>query len=455
MIVHYFDASMKPSCPLVKARSSTPPKSSELESDCSVSPTFARPVPRLTRLICWLASLVLVSRLLWVSSELAEQQPWQWLLLDSGLLLLLLLPLAYSYYLRPFHQHVRQIADAQARHREQAERLKKMLDNAFDGFIVIRPDGVMEEFNRAAEVIFGISAADAKGRDVNILMPPADRKGHAGYVAGYLRTGQRKVIGKGREMLGMRSNGEIFPIELAITEMEFQGELRFVGTVRDITRRKQAEDALHQTNLELEQRVQQRTAQLADVNTTLSAEIEERKRIAVRLKALATTDGLTGILNRREFDRLLHAEFDRAQRYGSPLALIMLDIDYFKTVNDRYGHSAGDAVLIDLTRLVASLIRAHDLFGRWGGEEFILLAPGCTVEGALQLAEKLRQAIAQHSFTVPMAITCSFGVTDCSDHANAASMLEEADQLLYAAKDGSRNRVNGPTHRLVTAALLQ
>lgn len=446
---------MKTSCPITKHTPVSTEKPAAAPAPQPGCPVAAAGLPRLTWLFVGLGAAVLCSRLLWLGLDLSETglQPWRWLL-DSSLLLLLLLPLLYRYCLRPLRQHVRQLAEAKTHVGEQAERLQKVLDNAFDGYIVIRPDGTMEEFNRAAEAIFGLTAAEAKGQDVSILMPPADRHSHAAYVAGYLRTGQRKVIGKGREMLGLRSNGEIFPIELAITEMEFQGELRFVGTVRDITRRKQAEDALQQANQELEQRVQHRTAQLAEANAALSEEIEERKRIAARLKALAITDGLTGILNRREFDRLLQAEFERARRYGSPLSLVLFDIDYFKTVNDRFGHSAGDAVLIDMARLVASLIRAHDVFGRWGGEEFILLAPGCPVESALQLAEKLRAAIASHGFAVPMPITCSFGVTDCTAHVSAADMLEEADQLLYAAKDGSRNRVNGPATRAVAPTLL-
>lgn len=414
------------------------------EGDSAGANKLAR-FPGLLPVALILALTLLASRFLFLLYlPFLPQHPLPMMLLDAVLLFILLLPLCHVFFIRPQAANAKRAEDVQHALRENAERTQGILDNAFDGIVMIDDRGLMEEFNQAAERIFGLSAAEAKGKNVSILMPSADRSGHDGYVSNYLRTGMRKIIGVGRELHGVRKNGETFPIELAITEMNFHGERKFVGTIRDITRRKQAEDAVRQASMQLEQRVQERTAQLAEANALLSAEIDERKKIAALLKEQATTDGLTGILNRREFDRIMKVEFERAQRYDLPLALVIFDIDHFKSVNDSYGHSAGDAVLVELAKLVASSIRLADVFARWGGEEFILLAPGSDAGSAVSLAEKLRAKIAAHDFSVPVQVTCSFGVADRIGRDTADDMLEAADRLLYAAKDGNRNRVIGP-----------
>ena len=159
------------------------------------------------------------------------------------------------------------------------------------------------------------------------------------------------------------------------------------------------------------------------------------------LEKQATTDALTEIFNRMKFDKLLTIEIKRVQRNKSPLSLIMFDIDHFKRVNDTYGHLAGDDILKRLTKLVSANIRATDIFARWGGEEFVIQAPGDTLDDAIIFANKLRSKIEKYNFSEPKKITASFGVTTFKSEDNNITLLNRADKALYRAKEGGRNQV--------------
>jgi len=159
------------------------------------------------------------------------------------------------------------------------------------------------------------------------------------------------------------------------------------------------------------------------------------------LGAKASTDALTGLHNRLSFDQMLAGEMVRSERYGTPLSLILCDIDHFKRVNDTFGHLAGDKVLVQLARFVPNLIRKTDFFARWGGEEFIILAPGSGGPMAFQAAEKLRDAISQVTFEDVGTVTCSFGVAQWAPGESAAEFIVRADEGLYQAKANGRNQV--------------
>lgn len=159
------------------------------------------------------------------------------------------------------------------------------------------------------------------------------------------------------------------------------------------------------------------------------------------LRLQATTDSLTGLSNRLKFDQVLARELLRAERYKTPLSLVMYDIDQFKAINDRYGHQSGDKVLIELARVVSSNIRETDILARWGGEEFALLAPGTDSLTAHQVAEKLRAVIEQTMFKAVGRITCSFGVAEYLDGDTPETFVSRADAALYQAKTNGRNRV--------------
>ncbi len=159
------------------------------------------------------------------------------------------------------------------------------------------------------------------------------------------------------------------------------------------------------------------------------------------LRALSITDPLTGIHNRRYFLERFEAERARRRRDGSSLALIMLDIDHFKRINDGFGHDVGDLVLQELCRRIASRLRRGDEFCRLGGEEFVVLCPATDAEQAAQLAEALREQVCRQPFPQAGAVTVSLGVAACAGGDDGATLLQRADRALYRAKAGGRDRV--------------
>ena len=178
----------------------------------------------------------------------------------------------------------------------------------------------------------------------------------------------------------------------------------------------------------------------------IMTDITERKAMERELRRLATTDPLTGAHNRRHFLSCAVTELERAQRYGNPLAMLMLDVDFFKSINDRYGHAVGDEALRALVTTLSRQLRDIDVIGRLGGEEFAVMLPETSLAGALVTGERLRAAIEDLcleledgqtlSFTVSMGVACP-NAADLSPE----SVLGRADQALYRAKAGGRNRV--------------
>ncbi len=171
------------------------------------------------------------------------------------------------------------------------------------------------------------------------------------------------------------------------------------------------------------------------------------RRQRERLRQLAHTDALTGMSNRRHIMDLGLGEFSRARRYGNPLSVLMLDIDKFKSINDGWGHPTGDRVLQELAHVMGSLVRAQDLCGRLGGEEFALILPETDLAGAVTMAERLRQkieatedALAEDGSVVRFTVSMGVASLTDTDHAFEA-MLQRADKALYQAKEGGRNRV--------------
>jgi diguanylate cyclase (GGDEF)-like protein len=169
-------------------------------------------------------------------------------------------------------------------------------------------------------------------------------------------------------------------------------------------------------------------------------ELERRE-----LLDLANLDPLTRVYNRRKLEDTLADETARANRYGTPLSMVLLDIDHFKAVNDTYGHEAGDAVLVELAGRLAGGLRQVDRLARFGGEEFVVVAPGIDLTAAVELAERLRQAVAGKDFIAAGRVTASFGVAGYASGEPPAAMLKRADEALYRAKNGGRNKVEPET----------
>ncbi|MEZ6124849.1 MAG: GGDEF domain-containing protein [Planctomycetaceae bacterium] len=163
--------------------------------------------------------------------------------------------------------------------------------------------------------------------------------------------------------------------------------------------------------------------------------------------SMMTRDGLTGTLNKRSFMEILDREFHRSVHRGTDLSLIMFDVDHFKSVNDTWGHLAGDEVLQELGRRIGRIVEDHDVFARYGGEEFAVLLAGVSQDEARRLAETIRQTVAVEPFATgagPLELTVSLGVADTremSPESVSADLIQRADQRLYLAKGSGRNRV--------------
>jgi diguanylate cyclase (GGDEF)-like protein/PAS domain S-box-containing protein len=175
-------------------------------------------------------------------------------------------------------------------------------------------------------------------------------------------------------------------------------------------------------------------------------DISDRKTLENELEELATRDPLTGLFNRREMSRVLEEELERARRYQRPMAVLWVDFDHFKDINDTFGHAAGDSVLRSISRLLQSSVRSVDSIGRFGGEEFVIVLPEMDLEEAQETAERLRRKVAEepqplgNDQTVPLTI--SVGVAVYPDHGQTASTLcAAADKAMYLAKERGRNCV--------------
>ena len=159
------------------------------------------------------------------------------------------------------------------------------------------------------------------------------------------------------------------------------------------------------------------------------------------LEKMVTQDALTGVLNRREFDRRISWQIEESMRYGMALSLIYVDIDHFKQINDRFGHLVGDDVLKTFTQLFRKRLRRSDSFARIGGEEFAIILPHTDLKHAADVAEELRRDIEQAPFTEVARVTASFGVVQLDASDSAVTFLRRADNALYDSKSGGRNRV--------------
>ena len=175
-------------------------------------------------------------------------------------------------------------------------------------------------------------------------------------------------------------------------------------------------------------------------------DITELEKSYQKMKEMAITDGLTDLYNHNHIFRQLEEEIDKSERYGNPLSLFMLDIDFFKSINDTHGHQAGDEVLKKVSRCIKKSIRKIDIPGRYGGEEFMVILPQTNLEKALVSAERIRRTIEMlqpKNNGTPIDVTISGGVVTFRSE-TALQLVEKADILLYKAKKNGRNRIEKP-----------
>jgi two-component system cell cycle response regulator len=286
--------------------------------------------------------------------------------------------------------------------------LRAVLDTMLDGLVITDERGIVQVFNPACERLFGWTAEEVVGRDVSMLVAPPHNGEHNKYIESYRTTGEPNVIGRAREVEAQRSDGSVFPVSISIGEAEVDGQRYFIGVIHDLTQE-------------------------------------------LLLRRDATIDPLTGALNRRDFLAKGSAEITRAKRYRRACTLLMLDIDHFKNINDRYGHQAGDEALRQFTATSKEMLRENDIFGRIGGEEFAVILPETTLDGARKLAERLRRQVSELEMVTPgsspgsehrFAFTVSIGVAELAKSDDDIDcFLKRADQALYTAKKRGRDQV--------------
>ena len=300
---------------------------------------------------------------------------------------------------------VTQIAEQERALLRDRHKFHAIFDHVRDYAIyTITLDGIIDEWNPSLERYGGWLADDVQGRSVELLIPPDDPdRPHIGpLLAEALRIGSIETEG----WRLTRSGSRLWANSVVTALPDEAGAVRgFVVVSRDMT---------------------------------------ERKRMEDEMRRLATVDGLTGAYNRRHGDLLLAAEFSRRARDGLPFAVLMLDVDHFKAVNDRFGHAIGDAVLQALTRTCKNALRPVDIIARWGGEEFLLILPATDEAAAMSAAERLRAALAATAVSedgeASISFTVSIGVA-LPQGEGPLELLRRCDAALYDAKASGRNRV--------------
>ncbi len=297
--------------------------------------------------------------------------------------------------------------------RDSEARYRDLFDNASDLIQSVAPDGKLMFVNRAWRETLGYSAEEIPHLTLEQIIHPNSRE-HCQQMFARVLEGEK--LGD-IEAIFVAKDGRKIVVEGSSSCRYEHGELVSTRSIfRNITRRKRDE-------------------------AKIAAQQQKLAAANAHLKVLAITDGLTGLKNRRAFEEHLHHEFERAQRYGTALSLLMLDVDEFKSYNDTFGHPAGDAVLRRVAELLMSVSRTTDVVARYGGEEFVIISPATDCEGAIALAERCREAIENADWNKRL-ITASVGVaTFSSSTATSAALVEAADAALYEAKANGRNRI--------------
>jgi len=284
-------------------------------------------------------------------------------------------------------------------------RLQAVIHNVQEGIVLIKPDGIIENANPATSKIFGHSSNELIGHHVEMLMPKPSEDKCEPCTWIEMIAGEKSMLGHSREVIAIHKSGRKFPLEINIAEMELEGAKHFVGIVRDISERKRAEGKLTQ---------------------------------------MALYDQLTGLPNRTNFFDKLEFSLSHARRNKSVLALLFIDLDGFKKINDTLGHSMGDQLLQEVAQRLRACIRESDTVARMGGDEFTIILNNLDdIESASSLAEKLINSINQ-PFTLD-GKTCnvgaSIGIAAYPYHAGSTNnLINAADSAMYQAKANGKNK---------------
>jgi len=306
------------------------------------------------------------------------------------------------------------IVDITAKRRLEQElqiayaRLRSIVDSSYEGIITIDTDQKIKTINEAALHIFGYSSDELVGQGLDILVPERFRAHHPGYVSQFHDSDEIARPMESRvEIAGRRKDGSEFMAEVSIAKIDVGTDLELAAFVRDVSDHMRLMDELHMR---------------------------------------ATTDPLTGLYNRRHMIEAAAKELTRAMRFGHPTAVVLIDLDDFKGINDVHGHHVGDKVLLKASAVCRHQIRQSDILARWGGEEFLLLLPETDGNGAMRLAERVQEGLKRLQEDVPelggRRITASIGIAGHQDEDDSfGAMVHRADQAMYTAKNTGKNKV--------------
>jgi len=319
---------------------------------------------------------------------------------------------------------------------DAAMLLRLLLDSISDcSIIMLDESGAIVTCAAGAKALHGYSEEEIIGKNFSIFYVDEDKQ------SGFPRTILSSAAENGRwegDCLHVRKDGSRYWANVVVMPLRSEegGATGFAKLTRDITDSRRTQEMLRLAQVELEARVADRTRELSDRTRELAEANAELSRLAM-------TDPLTGLLNRRQLFVTGAAEVDRAHRYRRPLAACVIDVDHFKEINDRHGHAAGDAGLVEIVDRIGGLLRTGDIFARLAGDEFVVLLLETDSDMAGDVAQRLRQAVTDRPLRysereIPMSI--SIGVAALADDEPFNDLLERADRALLSAKS-SRNKV--------------
>jgi len=302
-------------------------------------------------------------------------------------------------------QNITELIKASEINRHRENRIHAILEAVDQAIISIDHVGRIQIVNEVACKMFGYAKTDLVGENVSILLPSPHREQHDSYLRRYRATGYSNMVGATHEMEAIRADGTLFPIELTVAVVRGAGdEDTYTGSIRDITDRKEKED---------------------------------------RIRYLALYDQLTGLANRASFNESVSEALSRARRIKSGIALMFIDLDKFKPINDTYGHEAGDIVLTTVAQRLEEAIRNTDTAARLGGDEFVVILENISERENIEVvARKVLESMARpiDIGEETCSVSASIGISHYPENGETLSdLLNAADQAMYKVKATGRN----------------
>jgi len=330
--------------------------------------------------------------------------------------------------------------------RELAERYKFLTDNMADCIWLL--DFNTGRFKYISPAIFalrGLTPEEAMKESLGDALSPESLEKMKAITAEFIPrfpAGDPELEGRKfiYELQQFHKDGHLVDVEMSIQviKTEVPGAVEIIGVTRDISERKVLERELMkeiEAKNQLIEQLKASEAQLSELSMALKLKNETLEKVTI-------TDQLTGAYNRFYFEKRAMGEIDRSRRYGTPLSMLIFDLDFFKKINDQWGHGFGDSVLKRMSAEVMSTIRSTDLFARWGGEEFVVLMPGTSQKSAVMVAEKLRKSLSQVLHPTIGRVTASFGVAEHRYGEQLENWFTRADRAMYRSKGHGRNMVS-------------